>query len=47
MTDVLWLAMDVRNYDWLVRQRGWTHQQFQTWYVDTVAATILQPADPS
>ena len=21
--DVLWLAMDVRNYDWLVRERGW------------------------
>jgi TetR/AcrR family transcriptional regulator of autoinduction and epiphytic fitness len=39
--DVLWLAMDVRNYDWLVRQRGWTTEQYQRWYVDTVAAALL------
>ncbi|WP_218011011.1 TetR/AcrR family transcriptional regulator [Herbidospora mongoliensis] len=39
--DVLWLAMDVRNYDWLVRQRGWSSDQYQAWYVDTVAAAIL------
>ncbi len=39
--DVLWLAMDVRNYDWLVRQRGWSSKRFQRWYVDTVAATLL------
>jgi TetR/AcrR family transcriptional regulator of autoinduction and epiphytic fitness len=41
VVDVLWLAMDVRNYDWLVRQRGWTSEQYQDWYVDTVAAAIL------
>jgi AcrR family transcriptional regulator len=41
--DVLWLAMDVRNYDWLVHERGWTPEQFQRWYVDTVAAAILTP----
>jgi TetR/AcrR family transcriptional regulator, regulator of autoinduction and epiphytic fitness len=39
--DILWLAMDVRNYDWLVRQRGWSPEQYQRWYVDTVAAAIL------
>jgi hypothetical protein len=39
--DMLWLAMDVRNYDWLVRQRGWTTEQYQQWYVDTVTAAIL------
>lgn len=39
--DVLWLAMDVRNYDWLVRQCGWSPEQYQRWYVDTVAAAIL------
>lgn len=39
--DVLWLAMDVRNYDWLVRQCGWSSEQYQVWYVDTVAAAIL------
>jgi TetR/AcrR family transcriptional regulator of autoinduction and epiphytic fitness len=44
--DVLWLAMDVRNYDWLVRERGWPVERFQRWYVDTVAAAILAPASP-
>ncbi|MFC4529246.1 TetR/AcrR family transcriptional regulator [Sphaerisporangium dianthi] len=39
--DVLWLAMDVHNYDWLVRQRGWPPERYQRWYVDTVAAAIL------
>lgn len=43
--DVLWLAMDVRNYDWLVRQRGWSPERFQRWYVDTVAAAILSPPE--
>jgi TetR/AcrR family transcriptional regulator of autoinduction and epiphytic fitness len=41
--DVLWLAMDVRNYDWLVRRRGWSTERFQRWYVDTVAAALLTP----
>ena len=44
VADVLWLAMEVRNYDWLVRQRGWSSERFQRWYVDTVAAAILTPA---
>ncbi len=38
VADVLWLAMDVRNYDWLVRQRGWTLEQYQDWYVRTSPA---------
>ena len=41
VADVLWLAMDVRNYDWLVRQRGWSPERFERWYVDTVAAALL------
>ena len=41
--DVLWLAMDVRNYDWLVRRRGWSTERFQRWYVDTVAAALFAP----
>ena len=40
--DVLWLAMDVRNFDWLVRERGWPVERFQAWYVDTVAAALLE-----
>ena len=48
VADVLWLAMDVRNYDWLVRERGWPTERFQRWYVDTVAAAILaQPSAPA
>jgi hypothetical protein len=43
VADVLWLAMDVRNYDWLVRERGWPTERFQRWYVDTVATAILTP----
>jgi len=43
VVDVLWLAMDVRNYDFLVRERGWSSERFQRWYVDTVAAAILTP----
>ncbi|WP_405114686.1 TetR/AcrR family transcriptional regulator [Micromonospora sp. NBC_01405] len=44
VADILWLAQDVRNFDWLVRQRGWPLEQYQRWYVDTVSgATIAQP----
>lgn len=38
---VLWLAMDIHNYDWLVRHRGWTAEEYQRWYVDSVAGVIL------
>ncbi len=41
VADVLWLAMDAHNYDWLVRARGWSAERFQRWYVDTVSAAIL------
>lgn len=41
VVDVLWLAMDVRNYDWLVRQRRWSSERFQQWYVDTTASALL------
>ena len=41
--DVLWLAMDARNYDYLVRERGWTSNRYQLWYVETVAAAVLRP----
>jgi hypothetical protein len=35
--------MDVRNYDWPVRERGWSVERFQRWYVDSVAAAVLGP----
>jgi AcrR family transcriptional regulator len=41
VADVLWLAMDVRNYDWLVRQRGWTLEQYQDWYCSSVSGALF------
>jgi TetR/AcrR family transcriptional regulator of autoinduction and epiphytic fitness len=38
--DVLWLAQDIRNYDWLVRERGWPVERFERWFVDGVAAVL-------
>lgn len=43
VADVLWLAMDVQAYDWLVRERGWSVAQYVDWYVASVAGTILAP----
>jgi TetR/AcrR family transcriptional regulator of autoinduction and epiphytic fitness len=43
--DVLWLAMDVHNYDWLVRRRGWPPERYERWYVDTVSAALLARCD--
>ena len=41
VADILWLAQDFRNFDWLVRQRGWPLEKYQRWYVDTVSGAIL------
>ena len=41
--DVLWLAQDIRNYDWLVRERGWPVERFERWFVDSVAAVLGTP----
>jgi hypothetical protein len=32
--------MDFRNYDWLVRRRGWSPERFEDWYVETVHAAL-------
>lgn len=40
VADILWLAMDFRNYDWLVRRRGWSAERFERWYVETVLAAL-------
>ncbi len=41
VVSVLVLAMDVRNYDWLVRRRGFGAADFRAWYVGSVAGAIL------
>jgi TetR/AcrR family transcriptional regulator, regulator of autoinduction and epiphytic fitness len=47
VADVLWLAMDVHNYDWLVRRRHWSPERFERWYVDTVTGALLTPPAPT
>jgi hypothetical protein len=44
--DVLWLAQDIRNYDWLVSRRGWSAEQFERWFVDSVTAVLSAPDGP-
>ncbi|GIM92882.1 TetR family transcriptional regulator [Paractinoplanes toevensis] len=44
--DILWLAQDIRNYDWLVVRQGWPAEQFERWYVDSVTAVLGSP-DPA
>lgn len=41
VVSVLVLAMDVRNYDWLVRRRGFDAAAYRDWYVGSVAGAIL------
>jgi AcrR family transcriptional regulator len=43
VVDVLWLAMDWRSYEWLVQTRGWSHEAYERWYVDTVAGALAAP----
>lgn len=42
VVSVLVLAMAVRNYDWLVRQRGFGVDDYVQWYVGSVAGAILR-----
>jgi hypothetical protein len=41
--DVLWLAQDIRNFDWLVSRRGWPVDRFERWFVDSVTAVLSAP----
>lgn len=41
VASILVLAMDVRNYDWLVRRRGFSPDAFRDWYVRGVAGAVL------
>jgi len=42
--DTLWMLMDSAVFDRLVRQRGWSIQQYQTWFAES-ARRLLVP-DP-
>lgn len=46
VASVLVLAMATRNYDWLVRRRGFSVDDFVHWYVGSVAGAILRDGQP-
>ncbi len=39
--DILWALCAQANYDSLVTERGWTHQQYRDWLADALAAALL------
>jgi AcrR family transcriptional regulator len=41
--DALWLAQDIRNFDWLVVRRGWPPEKFERWFVNSVTAVLTAP----
>ncbi len=44
--DVLWTVCAQATFDALVRQRGWSADQYRTWLADTLAAILLKkPTD--
>lgn len=44
--DILWLYMSADVYHRLVRDRGWSPQQFQSWLTETLTLSLLPPAPP-
>ncbi|WP_169813664.1 TetR/AcrR family transcriptional regulator [Nocardia pseudobrasiliensis] len=42
-TDVLWLQLQHTNYQRLVDERGWSHQDFERWHATTMITTLLEP----
>ncbi|MFI7000536.1 TetR/AcrR family transcriptional regulator [Nocardia sp. NPDC050175] len=42
-TDVLWLQLQHTNYQRLVDDRGWSHQDFEHWHATAMITTLLEP----
>ncbi|MEU7144756.1 helix-turn-helix domain-containing protein [Nocardia sp. NPDC046473] len=42
-TDVLWLQLQHTNYQRLVDERGWRHQDFEHWHATAMITTLLEP----
>lgn len=40
-TDTIWLLMDPQAFRALVRDRGWTPQQYETWFIDSAIRLLL------
>jgi AcrR family transcriptional regulator len=43
--DILSAHMDPRLYEWFITYRGWTGRQYENWYTEVTAATLLPPAE--
>ena len=41
--DILWMFTSRDVYRMLVRERGWTSQQYQDWLADTLVHSLLRP----
>ena len=41
--DILWMFTSRDVYRMLVRERGWTSQQYQDWLADTLVQSLLRP----
>jgi AcrR family transcriptional regulator len=45
--DIFWMLTGRDVYRMLVRERGWSPQQYQEWLADTLVQSLLSPAKPS
>jgi hypothetical protein len=43
--DILSVHMDPRLYECFITYRGWTGRQYEIWYTEVSAATLLRPTD--
>jgi hypothetical protein len=39
--DVIWTLCAQANFDALVGERGWSHQEYETWLADLLADALL------
>jgi AcrR family transcriptional regulator len=45
--DTVWLLMDPQAFCGLTRDRGWTPQQYERWFTDSVCRLLLVQSDPA
>jgi AcrR family transcriptional regulator len=44
--DVVWALTEPRLYLGLVRERGWTRDQYRRWLIDQLVTAVLRPDSP-
>ena len=42
-TDIIWTVLSLENYEALVVKRGWTHDDFAAWALETLRSSLLSP----